>query len=90
MAKYVLKRLLQTVFTVLLVVTVVFLLLRLMHASSDVITFSLLSCAVPIGMNTIVYPATFGGDTHTGACMTMTSSVLAVITLPLMFLLFIG
>ncbi|MBE7034559.1 MAG: hypothetical protein E7402_00335 [Ruminococcaceae bacterium] len=66
------------------------LLLRLMHASSDVITFSLLSCAVPIGMNTIVYPATFGGDTHTGACMTMTSSVLAVITLPLMFLLFIG
>ena len=45
--------------------------------------------AMPIGMNTIIYPATYGGDTKTGASMTMVSSVFSVITIPLMYLLLI-
>ena len=43
----------------------------------------------PLGLNTIVYPAAYGGDTKTGASMTMISHVLSVITIPLMYLVFI-
>lgn len=57
--------------------------------SDTVILFTLFAFAAPLGLNTIVYPATYGGDTKTGAAMTMISSVLAIITLPLMYLLFV-
>ena len=42
-----------------------------------------------LGLNTIVYPAAYGGDTKTGASMAMISHVLSVITIPLMYLVFI-
>ena len=54
-----------------------------------VLPFTLFAFAAPLGLNTIVYPATYGGDTKTGASMTLISSMLSVITLPLMYLLFV-
>ena len=54
-----------------------------------VILFTLFAFAAPLGLNTIVYPATYGGDTKTGASMALISSILSVITLPLMYLLFV-
>lgn len=57
--------------------------------SDQVILFTLFAFAAPLGLNTIVYPATYGGDTKTGASMTLISSMLSVITLPLMYLLFV-
>lgn len=62
---------------------------KLLGLSDDVILFTFIAFSMPIGMNTIIYPATYGGDTKTGASMTMISSVLSVITIPLMYLLFI-
>lgn len=44
--------------------------------------------ATPMGLNTIVFPAAYGGDTKTGAAMTMISSALSVITIPLMYYIF--
>lgn len=74
----------------LVVIPAVFVgLLKAFGASDDVIIFTFIAFAAPIGMNTIIYPATYGGDTKTGASMTMVSSVLSVITIPLMYLLFI-
>ena len=52
------------------------------------IIFALAAFAVPIGMNTIIYPASYGGETETGASMVLISSVFAVVTLPLLFWLF--
>ena len=38
-----------------------------------------------LGLNTVVIPATHGGDTHTGASMALISSVGCVVTLPLLY-----
>lgn len=74
----------------LIVIPAVFVaILHLVGASVETIVFTLMAYAAPLGMNTIVYPAAFGGDTKTGAAMTMISSVLAVITIPLMYLVFV-
>lgn len=62
--------------------------LRLFGADKIIITLALVLLSTPLGMNTIVYPASFGGDTKTGASMTMISSILSIITIPLMYLIF--
>lgn len=64
--------------------------LQLLGTSMEIITFALISFATPLGLNTVVYPASYGGDVKTGASMAVISHTLAVITIPLMCLLFIG
>lgn len=64
--------------------------LKLMGTSDEIRTLALIAFATPLGLNTIVYPAAYGGDTQTGASMTMISTTLSVITIPLMYLIFIG
>lgn len=63
--------------------------LKLIGASETVVILTLICLATPLGMNTIVYPAAYGGDFRTGASMTLVSSTLAVVTIPLMYLLFV-
>lgn len=58
-------------------------------ASELIVTLALVAFAAPIGLNTIVFPAAYGGDTKPGASMAMISHTLSVITLPLMYLLFV-
>lgn len=63
--------------------------LKLIDAPEAAVVFTLMAYAAPLGMNTIVYPAAFGGETKTGAAMTTISSVLSVITIPVMYLIFV-
>lgn len=63
--------------------------LKLLHTPEEIVVLSLIAFGTPLGLNTIVYPAAFGGDTKTGASMAMISHTLSVITIPLMYLLFI-
>lgn len=63
--------------------------LKLIGVSDEIVTMALIAFATPLGLNTIVFPAAYGGDTKTGASMTMISHVLAVATIPLMYLLFV-
>ncbi|MBR2847420.1 MAG: AEC family transporter [Clostridia bacterium] len=63
--------------------------LKLFGTSEEIMTLALIAFATPLGLNTIVYPAAYGGDTKTGASMTMISHTLSVITIPLMYLIFI-
>ena len=63
--------------------------LILFGTSEEIMTLALIAFATPLGLNTIVYPAAYGGDTKTGASMTMISHTLSVITIPLMYLIFI-
>ncbi len=63
--------------------------LKLLGADEEVITFSLIAFALPLGLNTIIYPATYGGDTKTGASMTLISNILGVVTVPIMYYIFI-
>lgn len=51
----------------------------------DLMTWTCIAYGVPLGMNTVVYPAAYGGDTSTGASMAMISHTLCVITIPLLY-----
>ena len=44
--------------------------------------------AMPLGLNTVVFPEAYGGDPETGASMALISHTLCVITIPLMLALF--
>jgi len=63
--------------------------LKLIGINETILSLALICFATPLGMNTIVYPAAYGGDFRTGASMTMISSTLSVITIPIMYLVFI-
>lgn len=78
-----------TVFRLILIPAFFVMILKLLGANDTVLTLTLICLATPFGMNTIVYPAAYGGDFRTGASMTMISSTLSVITIPLMYLIFI-
>ena len=68
---------------------VLMLILRLLSTPQEIMVLALIAFATPLGLNTIVYPAAYGGETKTGASMAMISHTLSVITIPIMYLLFI-
>lgn len=57
----------------------------LINASPMVVCFTTFAFATPLGMNTVVFPAAFGGETRTGASMAMISHSLSVITIPIVY-----
>jgi len=67
------------------IVTVV----SLFTKDETVIFSALCALAMPLGLNTIVIPAAYDGDTRIGASCALISSVLAVFTIPLMFMLLV-
>ena len=78
-----------TALRLLVIPAVIMVVLHLLGTDKEIMTWALIAFATPLGLNTIVYPASFGGETHTGAAMAMISHTLSVITIPLMYLLFI-
>ena len=63
-------------------------LLRFFVKDSSVLLYVLCFLGMPLGLNTIVIPAAYGGDTKAGASCALISSALAVVTIPLLFLIF--
>lgn len=59
--------------------------LILLGADKYVATLALFAYATPLGLNTVVFPASYGGDTQTGASMAMISHVLSVVTISVMY-----
>ena len=78
-----------SLFRLVLIPAVFMLLLKLVGASEEIQILALICLATPLGLNTIVFPAAYGGETKTGASMAMISHALSVITIPLMYLVFI-
>lgn len=62
-------------------------LLKLLGADNVTITLCLFAYATPLGLNTVVFPAAYGGDTSTGAAMATISHTVCVITIPIMYAL---
>ncbi|MBR5192670.1 MAG: AEC family transporter [Clostridia bacterium] len=58
-----------------------------LNINNNVLILLLIAFAAPLGLNTVVFPEAFGGDTSTGASMAMISHTLCVITLPIMYAL---
>ena len=65
------------------------LVLKLLNTDSTIIMLTLCATAMPLGLNTVVFPAAYGGDTTPGASMALISHVMSIITIPIMFALFI-
>lgn len=63
------------------------LLLKFLGADDITLTMTLFCFGTPLGLNTIVFPAAYGGDTSTGASMAMVSHTLSIITIPVMYVL---
>ena len=63
------------------------LLLKLLKADNSLIMVALCATSMPLGLNTVVFPASYGGDTTAGASMALVSHLMAVITIPIMFTL---
>ena len=62
---------------------------KLAGASDTIMTLALFAYATPLGLNTIVFPAAYGGETETGAAMAMISHTLCIVTIPIMYSLLI-
>jgi len=67
---------------------VIMLVLYAFGARENVLVYALFAFATPLGMNTVVYPAAFGGDPKTGAGMALISHTLCVVSIPIMYALF--
>lgn len=78
-----------TIFRLILIPVLFVTILKIFGVNETVLTLTLICFATPLGMNTIIYPAAYGGDFRTGASMMVISSTLSVITIPLMYLLLI-
>lgn len=61
------------------------LILKLLNTDSAIIKVALCATAMPLGLNTVVFPAAYGGDTTPGASMALISHLMSVITIPIMF-----
>lgn len=64
--------------------------LYLFGVNNDNYTITLAICAfaMPLGLNTVVYPSAYGADTKLGASMALISHSISIITIPVMFLIF--
>lgn len=62
-------------------------LLKLLGADKNTLFLTLFAYGTPLGLNTVVFPAAYGGDTSTGASMAMISHTLCIITIPVMYAL---
>lgn len=63
--------------------------LLLLKTDKDIIRVALCATAMPLGLNTVVFPAAYGGNTTPGAGMALVSHLISVITIPVMFSIFI-
>lgn len=72
----------------LVVIPIIFLLLfKITGLGQATMPLAICTLAMPLGLNTIIIPAAYGQDTSVGASMTLISSILSLITIPIIFAL---
>lgn len=89
---YSLKELLQnkkvyiaTALRLFFIPTLLLIIVKLLGGSDTAMVLTLFAFATPLGLNTVVFPAAYGGETKTGASMAMISHLLCIVTIPLMY-----
>ena len=55
------------------------------YIGNEVLHLALFAFAAPLGLNTVVFPESFGGDAEPGAGMALVSHTLCVLTIPTLF-----
>ncbi len=61
--------------------------LKLLGAANSTLFLCLFAYGTPLGLNTVVFPAAYGGDPSTGVSMATISHTACVITIPVMYAL---
>lgn len=61
--------------------------LKVLGADDTAMIMCLFGFATPLGLNTVVFPAAYGGDPSTGVSMATISHTVCVITIPIMYAL---
>ena len=61
----------------------VYFLFKAIGTPDDILMYVVFTAAMPLGMNTIVFPAAYGGDLTTGASMAVISNIVGLISVPL-------
>ncbi len=59
--------------------------LSFLGADKMTLLLTMFAFGTPLGLNTVVFPAAYGGDTACGASMAMISHTLCVVTIPLLY-----
>ena len=95
-AKYSLKELfsvgkvyIASVIRLVVIPTIIALIMIALKLDKSILIAMMGTLATPLGLNTIVFPAAYGGDTKTGASMALISNILGIITIPIMFAIFL-
>ena len=57
----------------------------MLNIGTEPIYLAFFACAMPLGMNTVVFPEAYGGDPKPGASMALISSIFSIITIPLFY-----
>ena len=78
-----------SVIRLIILPSIFMLVLMALKTDKSILRACLCATAMPLGLNTVVFPAAYGGDTAPGAGMALISHLLAIITIPLMFMVFI-
>ncbi len=78
-----------SVIRLIILPTLFMLALIALNTDKAIIQAALCATAMPLGLNTVVFPAAYGGDTTPGASMALISHLLAIVTIPIMFAVFI-
>ena len=74
---------LLTLIRIVIMPLVIFFAAKAIGISGMPLTFILFFTAMPLGLNTIVYPAAYGGDKTPGAAMAVISNIAGLVTVPL-------
>lgn len=69
--------------------TIFMLILLALKTDNAIIRAALCATAMPLGLNTVVFPAAYGGDTTLGASMALISHLISIVTIPVMFAIFL-
>jgi len=56
-----------------------------MNVGNEPIYYAFFASSLPLGMNTIVFPEAYGGDPEPGASMAIISSIISIITIPVLY-----
>ena len=59
--------------------------LKALGADTTTLTLTFFAYGTALGLNTVVFPSAYGGDTTTGASMAMIAQLLCVITIPVLY-----
>ncbi len=79
---------LATAFRLFVIPSIIMLILSLTKAPVYMMGIALIAYATPLGMNTVIFPAMYGGKVKTGVSMLLISQIFCVISIPATYSLF--